>query len=76
MAKYTANMKLAPGPQHLKQEKGKSKEKKGKKRKLAACENKRKRAFSAFSAPWEEPPLPRVLVFSNWKQLIAKPYIC
>ena len=47
MVKYKANMKLAPGPQHLKQEKEKA-EKKGKKRKLAACENRRKRACRIF----------------------------
>ena len=47
MAKYKANMKLAPGPQHLKQEKEKA-EKKGKKRKLGACENRRKRSCRVF----------------------------
>ena len=68
-------MKLAPGPQHLKQEKGKSREKKGKRgsSKLVKIEEKE---HAAFSVPWEEPPLLRVLVFFNWKQLIVKPYIC
>ena len=47
MATYKANMKLAPGPQHLKQEKEKA-EKKGKKRKLGACENRRKRSCRVF----------------------------
>ena len=75
MGKYNANMKLAPGPQHLKQEKGKSREKKGKRgsSKLVKIEEKE---HVAFSVPWEEPPLLRVLVFCNWKQLIVKPYIC
>ena len=75
MAKYNANMKLAPGPQHLKQEKGKSREKKGKRgsSELVKIEEKE---HAAFSVPWEEPPLLRVLVFCNWKQLIVKPYIC
>ena len=64
MAKYNANMKLAPGPQHLKQGKGKSREKKRKRgsSQLVKIEEKE---HAAFSVPWEEPPLLMVLVFCN-----------
>ena len=45
-------------------------EKKRGKWKLAACENRRRRPCLIFT-------LSRTyLVFSNWKQLIMKPYIC
>ena len=48
VAKMTKSLKtlgtrLAPGPQHLKQEKRKEQKKKGGKWKLTACENRRKR---------------------------------
>ena len=50
MAKYKAthHIHLASSPQHLKQRKGKNREKKREKRKLAACENRKKRACLIF----------------------------
>ena len=42
------HFKLAPSPQHLKQGKRKSREKKGKRLKLATCKNRRKRACLIF----------------------------
>ena len=74
MAKYKANMNLAPGPQHLKQEREKAK--KNGKRGSSELVKIEEKDHAAFSVPWEEPPLLRVLVFCNWKQLIVKPYIC
>ena len=56
MAKYTANMKLAPGPQHLKQEKGKSKEKKGKRGSSQLVKIKEKEHFPHFPFPGRSPP--------------------
>ena len=56
MAKYTANMKLAPGPQHLKQEKGKSKEKKGKRGSSQLVKIKEKEHFPHFPLAGRSPP--------------------
>ena len=42
------HIKLAPTPQHLKQEKGKGTEKKGEKKKLATCENWREKGCLIF----------------------------
>ena len=74
------HIKLAPSPQHLKQEKRKSREKRGKgwSSQLVKTEEKE---HALFSVPWEEYPLQRTLsrtylVFPNWKQLIVKSYIC
>ena len=51
------HIKLAPSPQHLKQEKGKTREKKGGKRNLVDCENIRKGACLIFrSLGGDRPP--------------------
>ena len=53
-------IKLAPSPQHLKQEKGKSREKKGKRGSSQLVITKEKE-HALFSVLWEEPPLLRTL---------------
>ena len=72
---------LAPSPQHLKQEKGKSREGEKGKRGSSQLVKTEEKERALFSIPWEESPLQRTLsrtylVFSNWKQLIVKLYIC
>ena len=77
MAKYKAtyHIHLALSPQHLKQRKGKNRDKKREKRKLSACENRRKRAcliFRSLGGTSHPHPLVRTLsrtylVFPNWK---------
>ena len=85
MRKDTINIrrhiKLAPSPQHLKQEKGKSREGEKGKRGSSQVVKTEEKERALFSIPWEESPLQRTLsrtylVFSNWKQLIVKLYIC
>ena len=68
------HIKLALSPQHLKQEKGKSRETRGSSQ-LVKTEQKK---HALLSVPCEEPPLLRVLALTvyNWKKLIVKPYIC
>ena len=61
-------IKLAPSPQHLKQEKGKSREKKRKRGSSQLVITKEKE-HALFSVLWEEPPLLRTLsrtLFFNW----------
>ena len=61
-------IKLAPSPQHLKQEKGKSREKKGKRGSPQLVITKEKE-HALFSVLWEKPPLLRTLsrtLFFNW----------
>ena len=75
------HIKLAPSPQHLKQEKGKSREGEKGKRGSSQLVKTEEKERALFSIPWEESPLQRTLsrtylVFSNWKQLIVKLYIC
>ena len=74
-------IKLAPSPQQLKQEKGKGTEKKGEKRKLATCENWREKGCLIFRFLGGA-----ALCWGLWaghiwysptgKQLIVKPYTC
>ena len=54
----TLGTRLAPSPQHLKKEKGKGR--KGEKWKLAACENRRKRACIIFTLSRTESQLETV----------------
>ena len=75
------HIKLAPSPQHLKQEKGKSREGEKGKRGSSQLVKTEEKEHALFSIPWEEFPLQRTLsrtylVFSNWKQLIVKLHIC
>ena len=56
-------MKLAPGPQHLKQEKGKSREKKGKRGSSQLVKTDEKE-HALFSVPWEERTLSRTYLDS------------
>ena len=74
------HIKLAPSPQHLKQEKGKSTEKKGKRGSSQLVKTVEKRN-ALFFVSWEDPPLLRTLSRHIWysptgKQLIVKPYNC
>ena len=68
------HIKLALSPQHLKQEKGKSRETRGSSQLVKTGQKK----HALLSVPCEEPPLLRVLALTvyNWKKLIVKPYIC
>ena len=61
MAKYKATYQIqAPSPQHLKQEKGKSTDKKGKRGSSQLVKTEEKK-HALFFVTWEEPPLLRTL---------------
>ena len=70
----TLGTRLAPGPQHLKQEKGKSRKKKGESgsSQLVKTEEKENALLLIFIIHFE----PDIFGIPNWKQLIVKPYIC
>ena len=75
------HIKLTPSPQHLKQEKGKSRESDKRKRGSSQLSKTEEKGDALFSVPWEKSSLQRTLswtylAFPNWKQLIVKPYIC
>ena len=77
VAKMTKSLKtlgtrLAPGPQHLKQENGKSRKKRGKVEAHSLWKQKKKRMPYYFIIHFE----PDIFGIPNWKQLIVKPYIC
>jgi len=58
MAKYKASyIKLAPSPQRLKQEKGKSREGEKRKRGSSQLVKTEEKENALFSVPWEESPL-------------------
>ena len=75
------HINLAPSPQHLKQDKGKSREGEKRKRGSSQLSKTEEKEDALFSVPWEKSSLQRTLsrtylAFPNWKQLIVKPYIC
>ena len=77
------HIKLTSSPQHLKQEKGKSRESEKRKRgkeEAHSFRKQKKKRMPYFPFPGRSPPCRRTLsiylAFPNWKQLIVKPYIC
>ena len=66
MAKHKATFQISPNSTTCEARKGKSTEKRWKKRKLAACESRKKKEHALFSVTLQDLPPPLAEDFERW----------